>query len=312
MIFSIGEALIDLFPEKSDDQYNREAGGTNANVASCVAKLGGKASLITKLGSDENGKMIFRTLKKIGVDTTRIFFDNDHPTGVINVSPTIDGTDLCALRKNYADMFLCEKDIDDNWFTSNDILHFCSLGLVESKTKYAHKKCINAIIKAGGKVSFDVNLRPRQWGSKAEYRKEVFEVLDYVDYLKISEEDFQRLFDKNYTLKDIQNMFAVYPNLQFIIVTFADKGVDFLNKDGYHITLPAYKSLTIDATGAGDCFIGCVLYHLDNTQNHSIEVMKEILLFACAASALMVGNRGAISSMPSKDAVLDFIADIIR
>lgn len=77
--------------------------------------------------------------------------------------------------------------------------------------------------------------------------------------------------------------------------------------------MSAYKEAflnldTIDTTGAGDTFMGCVLdFVVENGINTDEKQMRELLVFANAAAGLVTTKKGALRSMPEKCAVLDLI-----
>lgn len=303
MIYSIGEALIDLFTQNSkiNEQYTENAGGTNANIAAAIAKLGGEVALITKLGNDKSGGFLCAELQKTGVDTSKIFFDSTRPTGKIIVSPDIFGTSFCALRNNAADRFLNENEIDISWFSSNDILVFCSSGLVNFPTKYAHLKAIKATSNAGGTVVFDINLRPKLWNNRNEYISTINDILQYVNILKMSSEEYKEIFGE----KPPIHLFDLSNSLEKVIIT-SEKGILFLSRDD-EITLPSFKTKVVDTTGAGDCFLGSFLFNLHNNQNPTKYETIEMLLFSLASSALSVQKLGTITAFPSRLEALEFL-----
>ena len=69
MIYTIGEALIDFIPDKKGielkdvENFKKSPGGAPANVASAIAKLGGKSAFIGKLGADAFGETLIDKLK---------------------------------------------------------------------------------------------------------------------------------------------------------------------------------------------------------------------------------------------------------
>ncbi|MNJ63029.1 5-dehydro-2-deoxygluconokinase [compost metagenome] len=77
-LFAIGEVLIDFIPLqkgsplKDVEAFERAAGGAPANVAASVAKLGGNASMLTKLGNDAFGDYLIEQLAHAGVRTDLI------------------------------------------------------------------------------------------------------------------------------------------------------------------------------------------------------------------------------------------------
>src|SRR5699024_12546417 len=93
----IGVLLIDMSSTDVDvslkdaENFNRKAGGAPANVAATVANLGGKASMIGKVGNDAFGKFLIETVKQYKVDTSMVKKDEKLPTTIAFVSRDTHG-----------------------------------------------------------------------------------------------------------------------------------------------------------------------------------------------------------------------------
>lgn len=162
----IGEALIDFIPDvkgerlKDVPSFTRVAGGAPANVIGAVTKLGIPSKMLTKLGDDPFGDYIIDVLNDAGIDTSNIERDQEGETALAFVSLAADGNrDFKFYRKNSADLRYSVDDIPENILDDCGMIHFCSVDLVESPMKEAHKKLIDMAIEQGVKVSFDPNLR---------------------------------------------------------------------------------------------------------------------------------------------------------
>ena len=152
-LISIGECLIDFTATSpgsiaSVSGFDKNAGGAPANVAVCVARLGGQSSFISKLGNDGFGDFLIETLKNKGVDCSKIIRDAFHHTPLAFVSLTESGErDFMFLRKHSSDLFLTPDEIDESMFINGDILHFGSVDLVSEPVKSAHLTAIKYAIK---------------------------------------------------------------------------------------------------------------------------------------------------------------------
>ncbi len=169
-VFTIGEALIDFIPAEKGvglnevESFSKAAGGAPANVACVVAKLGKQSVFIGKLGADAFGDFLVETLVKTGVDTSRILRTSEANTALAFVSLKADGNrDFSFYRNPSADMLLKEEEIGEGWFMKGDILHFCSVDLIEAPVKYAHLKAIELARQVGARISFDPNVRLPLW-----------------------------------------------------------------------------------------------------------------------------------------------------
>lgn len=315
-IFTIGEALIDFIPEQKGTalknvlSFQKAPGGAPANVAAAVSKLGGKSAFIGKLGEDAFGDFLVETLKSVGVETDCIFRTNKANTALAFVSLKEDGDrDFSFYRNPSADMLLEEKEINKDWFDKRDILHFCSVSLVDAPVRRAHIAAIEAVKEKGGIISFDPNIRLPLWEDHEEYKRIIREFLNYADVLKVSEDELEFITDIKEEEKAIKWLLPF--DVKVLIITRGSKGVSvYFNNN--EVNVEGYKVEAVDTTGAGDSFIGAFLYKLSSRDidinNINISEMKEILKFSNAVAALTTINKGAISALPSLEVVENFMA----
>ena len=117
-VISIGEALIDFIPHekgvalKDVSNFFRVAGGAPLNVAAAVAKLGGKAQMLTKLGVDGFGDHILEEVSPLGVDVSKVLRTKEANTALAFVSLKEDGErDFSFYRNPSADMLLEANEV---------------------------------------------------------------------------------------------------------------------------------------------------------------------------------------------------------
>jgi len=313
-LYSIGEVLIDFIPLqkgralKDVTAFERAPGGAPANVAATVAKYGGRAAIITKLGADPFGNFLVEQLKKVGVMIDRILRTAEANTGLAFVSLQDNGErDFTFYRNPSADLLLTEGEIDENWFSEGDILHFCSVDLVESPMKQAHVKAIEFAKSKGSIISFDPNVRLPLWNDPNECRNTLLSFLPLAHIVKISEEELEFITGTKNVNEAITCLFV--GDVKAIILTKGESGADlFVKNHKYEST--GYQVTVCDTTGAGDAFVGGLLYQLleKNTTQHNLEEIlegchKQILAFANASGALTTTGKGAISSLPTKEEI---------
>src|SRR5699024_6155550 len=171
-LLAIGEALIDFIPDTTDSElkdvkgFSRQVGGAPCNVAVAASKLGGRSEMITQLGEDAFGDLIIETLENLSVGTQYIKRTNEANTALAFVSLTKTGErDFSFYRKPSADMLFQPEAVQSIEVTKDDILHFCSVDLVESPMKQAHQALIDKVKVVGGTVVFDPNVRLPLWDS---------------------------------------------------------------------------------------------------------------------------------------------------
>ncbi|MEO2078246.1 MAG: carbohydrate kinase [Bacillus sp. (in: firmicutes)] len=313
-LFSIGEVLIDFIPLqkgaalKDVVAFERAPGGAPANVAAAVAKYGQKAAMISKVGKDAFGDFLVEKLIEAGVETDKVYRTGEANTALAFVSLKENGErDFSFYRNPSADLLLSEEEIEPGWFQAGDILHFCSVDLVESPMKQAHKKAIAAVSAAGGLVSFDPNVRLPLWSDSEDCRKAILEFLPAADIVKVSDEELAFITGIQEESAAIQSLFV--GNVKAIVYTKGAAGADLYVKDEKFAS-SGYTVVAVDTTGAGDAFIGGFLYQMLELQanpGNVEEVLRgnavEILRFANASGALTTTGKGAISALPTKEEV---------
>ena len=318
-LYAIGEVLIDFvplekgLPLKDVSAFERTPGGAPANVAAAVAKYGGRSSMITKLGLDSFGDFLIEKLKAEGVETDKIFRTNDANTGLAFISLKENGErEFSFYRNPSADLLLNEEEIEPNWFETFDILHFCSVDLVESPMKHAHRKAIEAVVENKGLISFDLNIRTSLWDDHDEYRKTILEFIPVAHIVKVSSEDLAFIFPGKSIEEAIQSLFI--GNVQSVIFTKGPDGAAIYLDNDILYESAGYSVEVVDTTGAGDAFIGGFLYKLleAKTEPQNLKAIlqqynKEILEFANASGALTTTGKGAISSLPTKEQIMELI-----
>ncbi|MFC4324313.1 PfkB family carbohydrate kinase [Litchfieldia salsa] len=316
-ILSLGEALIDFVPEengkalKDVHSFVKAPGGAPANVAAAVAKLGGNVSFIGKVGNDGFGKFLIETLDQAGVKTDKVFTTNDALTSLAFVSLKEDGErDFSFYRDPAADQLLNSEELQNAWFEGEGLFHFGSVSQTMEPCKSATSRAVELALAGGMIVSYDPNVRLQLWSSAAEAKETILNTIPYAHLIKISEEECFFLTGEQDENKAVRQLIA--GNVKALLITKGEKGSTLHTKSS-SIHVPSIQVKPVDTTGAGDAFVGGLLFGLSQ-QNQTFEtiidneeIIKEILVFANACGALTTMKRGAILALPSQEEVKELI-----
>ncbi len=339
-VVCIGESIVDIIP--NDGRFVLTAGGAPVNVCACVSALGGKAYFLGKISNDAYGVFLYDEIKKCGISTTYIKCDSEHKSAISFVSHKGGDRSFEFFRDNTADMFLNEDDVKDDMLEKGDVLHFCSVCLVDSPTKQAHKKAIALAKKKGAIVSFDLNMRPSLWTNDGDMIRAIVEFLPYADIIKLSSEELSILSqylncnktettadneterqyetqdsivkhtgkthetqvnidkcaDKTTEIQIIQRIFDIAISCKLLILTKGGDGSTAYDRNLNCVSCDAVKTKVVDTTGAGDCFIGSLLYLIStNKFNLSIDQIQTALQFASSACAIEISSYGGARAM---------------
>lgn len=308
-LLAIGEALIDMIPSnkgkiKDVKSFSPQIGGAPLNVCGAYTKLGGQSGIITMLGNDPFGNKIVNELQKVGIDTRYI-----KRTDSANTSLAFVALDECAnrefsfYRNMGADMLLSPEDISDEWFNNCFSLHFCSVSLGDFPMKKAHDKALELAKKRDIIISFDPNVRLPLFDDKEYLKETINEYIKYADILKLSDEEVLFIFGDNNIEKILEYVFN--QGVKLVIYTAGKNGASAYTKN-VRVHSDGITVNALDTTGAGDGFIGSILYQLsrdnvlvDDLEKLSQEKLHEYLMFANTFSSISVTREGAINSYPS-------------
>lgn len=300
-VFCIGECLIDMIPDAAGaSAYTARTGGAPANVCACAAKLGAEAYYIGRIASDAFGQIIYDSLIKCGVNTLYAVRDENAKTAVALVELSKSGDrSFRFFREATADLMLCEDDIRDDCFSVGDLLHFCSVGLVESPSKYAHKKALRLANEKGVTVSFDINLRIDLYENENICRNTVKEFLPFADIVKVTDDELSFLTGVSDEESAVKNLFEMSPRAKIVFVTKGENGACVYDRDMNRLKKPAAATRVVDTTGAGDCFCGSMLYCIATRGFYgSAADYADYLEFCLKACAVVCSRRGAMEAMP--------------
>lgn len=309
-LYAIGEMLIDFTAQetgKPEDvvTFRKNAGGAPANVAVCVAKLGGTANVITKLGKDGFGIFLERTLRKEGVGTDYVFTTDEANTALAFVSRDETGErDFTFFRNPSADMLLNEEEVRSIPFGKGDVLHFGSVDLCDAPVRTAHRVAIESARENGSLISFDPNLRYMLWKSAQELLDVVRSFLPLADILKVSDEELFDITGISDEAEAVKSLFR--GSVKIVFVTKGKDGAAAYTKNLYAYAPADRTSPVVDTTGAGDSFIGTILYQLldrGGLDGLSEEELTTMLERANRVATYVVAREGAIPAMPVREEI---------
>ncbi|MDR6551928.1 PfkB family carbohydrate kinase [Paenibacillus qinlingensis] len=309
-IVCLGELLIDFVPEENGQaladvgKFGRAAGGAPANVAAAVAKLGGDARFIGKIGRDPFGDYLVRTLQDVGVQT-EVLQTDEAKTGLAFVSLRADGErDFLFFRDPAADMLLRADEVESQWLEDAAVYHFGSVSLIAEPCRTATLDAARRARDLGALVSYDPNVRLALWPSADAARAEILAQLPLADVVKVSEEEIEFLLGVDATT-GAQQLLQRGPKV--IVITLGAQGCRVVTAR-QDVVIAGVPVAAVDTTGAGDSFVGGMLFQLAQigvTPATVVDALAEagaaerIFAFANRVGAMTTTRRGAIPALPT-------------
>lgn len=309
-IISLGEALVDFTQlDDSNECFRKNPGGAPANIAVALSRLGVNVSFIGKVGDDVLGNFMQEKLAKEGVNIENMLLTNEARTALTFVTLDENGDRSFDFYINpSADRFLKSKEIDENLFKENKILHFGSISLIDepacSATKYAVKKAK----KEGLLISYDPNLRAGLWSDLKEAKEKIRSMLIYSDILKVAKEELEFISGKKNIKNGVEYLKSEY-EIPLIFVTNGDEGAYYYKKElGFVSSIDVD---VVDTTGAGDGFVSGILYNLNkwdkNIYNLNKEELEYMTKFANVSGGLVTSESGAMSALPNLEKIKEIL-----
>ncbi len=309
-VVCLGELLIDFIPETNGlplcevGAFRKAAGGAPANVAAAVARLGGKSRFIGKIGRDPFGDFLKRTLEDVGVEAA-LLESNEAKTGLAFVSLRSDGErDFLFFRDPAADMLLRAEEVREDWLADAAVYHFGSVSLISEPCRTATLEAARRARALGALVSYDPNVRLALWPSEDAAREEILRQMPLADVVKVSEEEIDFLLGEGLTT-GAQHLLGLGPKV--LVVTLGPRGCRVVTAR-QDVLVPGRPVEAVDTTGAGDGFVGGMLFQLASlgvTPAGIAEALgdaataQRVFAFANRVGAITTTRRGAIPALPT-------------
>ena len=207
-------------------------------------------------------------------------------------------------------MMLTKNEVPDDLIQNSRLFHFGTLSSTHEGVREATRHAIEVAKDAGCIITFDPNLRPPLWKSLDDARREIEYGMTKCDVLKISDNEVEFLFDTTDYDKGAALIREKY-NIPLVLITMGKDGSRAYYKDMRVEAAPFLQKTTIETTGAGDTFCASTLNYIleHGLENLTEENLMEMLTFANAAASLITTRKGALRVMPSRQEVIDFIAE---
>jgi len=314
-VTALGELLIDFTENGNSEQGNplmeANPGGAPCNMLAMIQKLGGTTAYIGKVGKDMFGRQLKTAVEAVGIDTRNLMEDEEVHTTLAFVHTFPDGDrDFSFYRNPGADMMLTKEEIQEDLIRNSKAFHFGTLSSTHEGVREATRYAIDVAKEAGCLISFDPNLRPPLWNTLEDARKEIEYGLSKADILKISDNEVEFLCGTSDYDEGARMLIEKY-NIPFVCVTLGKDGSRAYYK-GMRVEVPGFvQKNTIETTGAGDTFCGCMLHYIiqHGLEDLTEENLRELLTFANAAASVITTRKGALAVMPSKEEVEELLRE---
>ena len=313
-VTAMGEMLIDFTQNGQSGQGNQmfEAcpGGAPCNVLAMLNKLGRKTAFIGKVGDDQFGRLLKRTIEDLGVESRGLVLDSEIHTTLALVHTLPDGDrEFSFYRKPGADMMLTKEEVDYDLIRQSKVFHFGTLSMTDEPARTATVKALETAREEGCLITFDPNLRPPLWSSMEDAKKQMEFGFGYCDILKISDNEIQfvsGMEDYDDGICYLQKKYQI----PLIFLTMGKEGSRAYYRN-LRVERPGVSVKTVETTGAGDTFFGCAIHGVleYGLEKLNEEKLGQILTYANGGAALITTKKGAIRSMPEPEDIMKLLGE---
>lgn len=279
----------------SGHSFETFPGGKGANQAMAAHRADGEVTLFGKVGDDAAGRQLLEFYQSNDLSTDNILTTTAHPTGTALIQVEQDSGENSIVVVPGANAEFTNAEIDSIDIAAGDVL----VSQFE-----VPQSAIERLFRRARACGAKTILNP------APASDMHFTLLDVVDVLVVNETELsffagQSLSDSssNDDIAAIARELTV-SNQQVILVTLGKRGCLAVVGDQI-ISVPGRDVKAIDATGAGDCFVGSLGMKL--SQGSALE---EALNFANVAASISVQREGAGPSMPLAEEILSILEDV--
>ena len=313
-VVTFGEVMLRLAPENylrfvQSEKYEATFGGAEANVAVSLANYGVDAAFVTKLPAHEIGQAAVNSLRKFGVDTSKIVRGGDRVGIYYCEKGASQRPSKVIYDRAYSSIATAKKE-DFDWdkiFDGVEWFHFTGItpALSDETAEITLEACKKAKEK-GITISCDLNFRKKLW-SKEKAGKVMGEVCKYVDYCIANEEDAKDVFgieadntdintgklDRNGYISVAKKLTERF-NFKGVAITLRESlsandnnWSAMLYTNGEAVFSKKYAMHIVDRVGGGDSFGGGLIYSILNGYD-----AQKAIEFAVAASCLKHSIEG--------------------
>lgn len=292
-VVTVGHALMDIrvlvaeftAPDRESEilATSYGSGGSAANTAVGVTKLGRGAGVIARVAKDSLGRLILEELSLRGVDVGSIIVDEKGLTGFSIIIMNQSGDIMLYSFKGVSEE-LTPGDVDYNAISNAKCIHIASLRLDTS---------LNAAMKAksiGVLVTWDPGRRLTKLGIS---NHQVLEMIRNIDIILVNEVEACTLVGVGSYREAAARLLGL--GVPTVIVKRGGRGVYASSRDQGEVEVPPYSVRAIDTTGAGDAFAAGLIVKLIEGVG-----LRQALEFANAVAAIKVTRLGA-QAIPSRD-----------
>jgi 5-dehydro-2-deoxygluconokinase len=302
----LGRAGMDLYADppgtetEHAQRFTSALGGSSANIAAGITRLGGAASLISAVSADAVGRFTLNELKKFGIGSAHVATVSGEARNSLAVVETrSENCQSVIYRNGAADFQITENHVRRIALEPFGALIVTGTSLAMEPSRGASLLLIQRANDAGLPVILDIDYRPYSWASRAEAADICNEASQHCSIIVGNDEEFGLLAGDGDSLPKAAE-YANQPDRIVVHKMGALGSVTFA--EGKSIETGIFKVAALKPTGAGDAFLASFCISLAEGRAIDVAVRR-----GSAAAAIVVTKVGCAPAMPSLAELEDFM-----
>lgn len=304
----VGRAGIDFFTDagvaaEDAERVSVGLGGSAANIAAGICKLGGRAALVTRVSDDSVGSYCVGQLRKYGVGTDYVTpVGGEYRNSLAFYESRVEGHRNVIYRNGAADFQMSAEDVAAVDYARFGALITAGTVFAAEPSRSAAFEAIDRAKAAGLPILFDVDYRPYSWPSPQVAEDVLSRAASACDMIVGNDEEFGFMagdYDKGLAkaraLAESTAKIVIYKMGEHGAVTFAG---------GTETRTGIWPVTALKPTGAGDSFMAGLVTGLANGLP-----LQDALLRGSACASITVSKPGCAPAMPDAETLADFMAN---
>lgn len=313
-LIPLGRVAIDFNPTdmnkplSESSNFNKYVGGSPANIAVGMARLGKKVGFIGKVSDDQFGDYVINYFKNDGIDVSHITrCKNGENLGLTFTeikSPS--ESSILMYREGVADLMLHPDGVDEEYIKETKALLISGTALAASPSREAALKAMMLAKKNNIPLIFDIDYREYTWKNKDEISIYYSIVARNSDIILGSREEFdltEAVTGVCASDEESAKLWTSY-GAKIVVIKHGKEGSTAYTNDGKSYTIKPFPAKKLKGFGGGDGYASSFIRALID----GCEVI-EALEFGSASASMLISAHSCSAAMPSLDAVKKFIAD---
>lgn len=310
---ALGRLCIDLNaneinrPMEQTMTFTKYVGGSPANIAIGMSRLGRRVAFVGKLADDQMGRFIRAYLRDNGIDDGCVSTDRTGAVTGLAFTEIKSPTDCSILmyRDNVADLKLGPLDVGEPLIADSRALLISGTALAASPSREAVFVALDYARKHGTPVAFDIDYRPYTWRSPEETAVYANLVAEKSDIIVGTREEFDGMerFENNPDRGDRYTASKWFERgAKLVVIKHGKDGSIAYTKDGLEHRAKSYPANVVKTFGAGDAYAAGFLHGLMSGWD-----VARSMSFGSAAASIVISSHSCSDAMPTAAAVEAYI-----